>query len=161
MGIPQSGGGAAPTAVAGARSAPPKEPPVNINVVWGPPTWEALHTFAELTSDRATWKKLTQELVRSIPCPECKIHFHAWIQARPLPLTGGGMREWIAALHNAVNTRTKKDVWPIERVIETYSEGGDRAKLAARIRAVHVDVRTYVGASVAGRIERALQTMRL
>jgi hypothetical protein len=133
-------------------------PSVDINTVWGPPMWNGLHSFAELTSERLIWKKLTENLLRSIPCPDCKIHFGAWIQRHPL---SGNMREWVAVLHNAVNERTGKAPWAIEQVIETYSEGGDRVKLAARVRSVHKEIRNYVGAPVAGYMERVLQALRL
>jgi len=101
---------------------------------WGPKIWSILHNLAWL-SDRTdvlpVWKRVAQSLSQVMPCPLCRTHFANYMKNHPLFLTksttttkGTDIKLQIVgdiwALHNAVNIRNRKEVFPIELLNAMY-----------------------------------------
>jgi len=80
--------------------------------------WRVLHVLS-LLAPSAAWLNVPTALDGALPCPDCRSHFHEWVVAHPLT-AGTGPRDWVAALHNAVNTRLGRPTWTIEEVLATY-----------------------------------------
>lgn len=90
--------------------------------LWGPPTWNFLHTIA-LTypgkagvSDIQNMASMLHSLTAVIPCPRCREHYSLWVKNVNGHL--GGRDDLFNALnhfHNEVNTRTHKPTLTIEQ----------------------------------------------
>jgi len=97
------------------------------NQVWGPALWLLLHSSAErigTTSlkrlpheESRLWSHLLQSLRFSLPCPQCKRHYQAFLTMYPppsslsspsSPLQRDEMRVWLYRLHTEVNHRLEK-----------------------------------------------------
>ena len=104
-----------------ARPQAPAAPraPVVSTAVWGPPLWRVLHGLS-LVPD-VDWMALLGALDGSLPCAECAKHFHAWLIGHPF---AGDPVAYILALHNDVNSRTRKRAWTREQVIGAYGTLG-------------------------------------
>ncbi len=134
----------------------PPEVLANVNSVWGPPLWVALHSLAELTEDVAVWDQLLTAVEATMPCPECKSHFAAWRIAHPLTSTtdvngltvSESVRSWLLALHNDVNRRTGRPEWTVEQLEGVYRP--------ERVREVLGDVREYISSGFANALDRFL-----
>jgi hypothetical protein len=88
----------------------------------------------------AQWPRLLEALDGSLPCADCSRHFHAWLVAKPF---SGAAVDYILALHNDVNRRTRKPVWTRERVLATYGQPGLEG-----VRAAFAVVRPHLGERV-------------
>jgi hypothetical protein len=86
---------------------------------WGPFMWTVLHVLS-LRAPAAAWANIPTALDGALPCPDCRTHFHDWVVAQPLTAVGDGPRDWVAALHNSVNTRLGLAAWTIEQVLAEY-----------------------------------------
>lgn len=108
------------------------------NVAWGPLFWRLLHGLAELAGKQAfstlqndecrIWAHLLTSLCATLPCDDCRTHCGEWLKTHPVaPLAtipysevGTFLRTWLWSLHNAVNERTHKAVFPYEQLATTY-----------------------------------------
>lgn len=81
--------------------------------------WRVLHVLS-LLAPAAAWAGVPQALDGALPCPECRTHFHDWVVAQPLTASGDGPRDWVAALHNDVNTRLGRPTWTMAEVLTAY-----------------------------------------
>lgn len=106
---------------------------------WGPKFWNILHTFAEHTgkfqdivrkNDEANyWKQLLKYQSLVMPCNTCRTHFTSAFRSMNFSeftnLSGAERKAWIRSwlwnLHNQINTRNEKSVFPYEKLSETYS----------------------------------------
>ena len=77
-----------------------KEKGVDGAEVWGRPLWAELHAAESLPSDFA----------QRIPCPECQAHFLSYVAAHPPPV--GAFHQYTVDLHNEINARLGKPIWP-------------------------------------------------
>ena len=82
--------------------------------------WRILHVLS-LRAPAAAWANVPTALDGALPCPECRIHFHEWVRTHPLTAGGDGPRDWVAALHNAVNERLARPTWTIDEVLAVYA----------------------------------------
>lgn len=64
---------------------------------------------------------LLDALDGSLPCADCARHFHAWLIGHPF---AGDPVDYMLALHNDVNRRTRKRVWTRDQVIGAYGPLG-------------------------------------
>ena len=110
------------------------------NEDWGPNLWLILHTLAERAGkqphiggqedEKRAWPLFMKTLGAIIPCPYCKEHFLLWLAAHRfnLPSEYGAFHlyitMWFYALHEDVNRRTEKPSFPIEKLSDTYRNGG-------------------------------------
>lgn len=90
---------------------------------WGPPAWFTLHMFAHTAplqlqpSERDEIKSLLRSFGRHLPCPTCRVHFCAYLDAH---MTDECMstREGIVALlndcHNEVNRRKGRRTYDLQ-----------------------------------------------
>jgi hypothetical protein len=135
----------------------PPEVLANVNSVWGPPLWIALHSLAEITEDVVVWEQLLAAVEATMPCPECKGHFAAWRIAHPLTsvvdvnglTVSESVRSWLLALHNDVNRRTGKPEWTVEQL-------GAGIYRPERVRDVLGDIREYISSGFADALDRFL-----
>jgi aspartate aminotransferase-like enzyme len=82
--------------------------------------WRVLHVLS-LLAPAAAWANLPIALDGALPCPECRTHFHEWVVAQPLDVSvATGPRDWVAALHNDVNTRLSRPTWTMTEVLAAY-----------------------------------------
>jgi len=102
--------------------------------IWGPELWRILHSAVERIGTK-TLKRIPQEesriwigLLRSLqftlPCPQCKKHYTAYLSAYPiLSFTREYLRSWLYELHCAVNQQSQKEyTMTIEQVEQFYSQ---------------------------------------
>lgn len=89
---------------------------------WGPPLWKLLHGIAEALGNQSVPMLATDEaheivfLLRDVekimPCQLCRAHYREWRKDHPLeeidklrgPMLKTGVRTWLYALHENVNT---------------------------------------------------------
>lgn len=92
--------------------------------VWGPSLWKILHTAAEATEPNAAAAPLLEKTIRALdgalPCPDCRKHYHTWLQTHPV---SGDLRTWLLDLHNDVNVRTGKVPWTVDDLAAAYGSG--------------------------------------
>lgn len=110
-------GGVAPTYTQTRTTTVPLD--VIDTAVWGPSMWRVLHILS-LLAPATAWAKVPVALDGALPCPECRTHFHEWVVAHPLTASGDGPRDWVAALHNAVNDRLSRPSWTMDEVLAAY-----------------------------------------
>jgi hypothetical protein len=134
----------------------------NVNSVWGPPLWRALHSLAEITEDVAVWEGLLEKVHSTMPCPECATHFGEWIRTHPLCVSveegltvSESVRIWLLTLHNDVNRRTGKPEWTVEQLTAASS-----AAAVDSVLSVLGDIRTYISVELGDAIESFL-TVRI
>lgn len=85
---------------------------------WGPALWRLLHSSAERIGTKILhrlpheesrlWSQFLQSLRFSLPCPHCRGHYQAFLEANPLPLASfrrEDIRVWLYRLHIAVQER--------------------------------------------------------
>lgn len=115
--------------------------------IWGPLMWRFLHTAAEnsicATTRKSVWDALLTAMRTGLPCPDCREHYGAWLDANPFVIAAGEsnlhvvIQRWVAALHNAVNVRRGLPEWSAGQVTEMYAPGGvDGAREALAAAAV-------------------------
>jgi len=102
--------------------------------IWGPPLWTILHSAAERIGTKAfkripqeesrIWTGLLRTLQFTLPCPQCKKHYTAYVSTHPiLSFTKEYLRQWLFKLHSAVNQQTHKETtMTIEHVEELYRQ---------------------------------------
>jgi hypothetical protein len=126
--------------------APPPELPIVDPALWGPHLWRFLHIAAENTvprmSRRRYWEALLTAMRTGLPCPECTEHYVAWHTGHPFAVDRRvgltvAARDWVRALHNAVNVRRGVAEWTPEAVTAAYggATGGGRAGARAALDA--------------------------
>jgi hypothetical protein len=135
----------------------------NVNGVWGPPLWRALHSLAEVTEDVVVWEGLLEKVHATMPCPECARHFGEWRREHPLRLTGEeegegltvseSVRIWLLTLHNDVNRRTGKPEWTVEQLAASMVS---EVTAADSVRSVLGDVRSYISVELGDMIDAIL-----
>lgn len=61
------------------------------------------------------------------PCKECSSHFTEVLKANPIPknLTRDGATLYTCQIHNVVNVRLNKEVFPCENAAEFWGGKGD------------------------------------
>lgn len=75
--------------------------------VWGPKTWQRLHSQALVLDSPEDRKHLIRNLV--IPCGECKTHWKEVLKEYPPILSGiSTFFAWSVNVHNAVNRKLEK-----------------------------------------------------
>lgn len=124
--------------------------------IWGPHMWRFLHIAAEGCtpghSRAGVWQTLLDAMRTGLPCPDCRAHYNAWLNAYPLHVTlrtglSRPVRAWILELHNAVNLRRGVPVWTADQVTATFGPVGSGRKEAAR-EALAAAAAAGVGAGV-------------
>ena len=104
------------------------------NVEWGPIVWRILHGLAEHTgrayskdTEIRAWQKLFRLTAQILPCDKCNEHMAEFIIRRPLTyftVTSNlrtTIRTWLWDLHNEVNVRNQKPIYPFENLSEYSS----------------------------------------
>ena len=83
--------------------------------VWGPITWELLHTFTYkinenyFINNRKTVLMIIYNILASLPCPECSEHSINIYRLNVKKIVNKKtFIEFIFLLHNSVNTKLKK-----------------------------------------------------
>lgn len=100
--------------------------------IWGPSVWRILHAAAErLPATAAALTTAIRALDGALPCPDCRKHYHAWLQAHPVD---GDLRIWLLDLHNDVNVRTGKEPWTVDDLTATYGGSVDVAAALATLK---------------------------
>lgn len=99
---------------------------------WGPSAWRFLHsiTFAYPECPEAAQKKdMTQFLVALagvLPCTFCRKHYTTWLAEHPLSDVVNNwqnLSHWMVNLHNNVNKRHGKPVYPYKSAVAIYRQG--------------------------------------
>jgi len=80
-------------------------------LVWGPLLWGVLHNLAALVTDISKWTPLLELLSTTIPCDICRTHYTQYYNAHPVTVD---ISLWLFSLHNDVNHRIGKPLFPIE-----------------------------------------------
>ena len=106
-------------ATAAAAAATPTTDTTGVNTsLWGPSLWRALHT-ASLIASAAAMAAIAKALTNSLPCPECRRHYQAWLAGHPVEGVSD-MVSWFLDLHNDINRRNGAAVWTRDAVQNTY-----------------------------------------
>jgi hypothetical protein len=143
-----------PTVVAAAAET--VEVPTVDTEIWGPHMWRFLHIAAEGCMPchvrDGVWHTLLAAMRTGLPCPDCRAHYNAWLDAYPLQVTiqtglAGPVRAWVLELHNAVNVRRGVPIWTAAEVTATFGPIGAGRKAAAR-EALAAAAAAGVGAGV-------------
>lgn len=98
------------------------------NAIWGPALWMILHNVCEQIGSQQLkklpqeesriWLGLLQSLRYSLPCPQCKKHYTAFLNQSPIRSVKD-IRRWLFTLHNQVNQRLGKASY-LEEELEIY-----------------------------------------
>jgi hypothetical protein len=102
--------------------------------IWGPSVWRILHVAAERGVSAPLLLSAIRALDGALPCPECREHYHAWLDYTPPPGTTEEIRRWLLDLHNDVNVRTNKGVWTETDLARTYGGSPDVTGALATLR---------------------------
>ena len=103
--------------------------------------WRFLHIAAQgcmpVHRRAGVWQTLLAAMRTGLPCPECRAHYTAWLDAYPLQVTretglAPPVRAWILELHNAVNVRRGVPIWTADQVTTTFGPTGEGRREAAR-----------------------------
>jgi len=90
--------------------------------VWGPPTWRFLHCLAEQIQEDQ-FNRIGPQLYatimaicKNLPCPDCSAHATNFFNKikKDSVTSKNALRTVLFTLHNQVNARKKKPVYPIE-----------------------------------------------
>ena len=113
------------------------EPDYPGTALWGPLLWCMLHGLAEragtctspmfLDDERRYWSHLFKETGEIIPCPTCKSHYIDYLRDHPVTVIKtlphserkAWITKWFWELHNNVNARLGKSIFPQEG-LSTY-----------------------------------------
>ena len=107
---------------------------------WGPSAWNTLHAFAHTSplaftdEDRTDWEVFLYAFARRLPCPRCREHFEAHLDAHLHACSLSGRQDLVVFLHeahNAVSARLGKRTWTLNAHMWAYS----RRRAAAEARA--------------------------
>jgi Erv1 / Alr family len=122
--------------------------------VFGPPLWFSLHTMASKypenpsTLKRTSCVQFLRSLPELLPCEDCGDHFRIFMQSADLDDACGsraGLSRLMCHAHNGVNSRTGKEAFPCEGVIERYATSALCAS-SGEEGSKRPDVDTLVGA---------------
>jgi hypothetical protein len=110
------------------------------NLEWGPAFWGILHSLAHRAGkvgastvlqadERKHWGDIFVKLSDTLPCDECRAHYRLWLSGQDLgrwksgPYEGFGddLRQTWWGLHNEVNARLGKPIFPLENLQATYA----------------------------------------
>ena len=103
------------------------------NHLWGPALWKLLHSSVERIHSKALyklpqeetriWSQLLYSLRFSLPCPQCKRHYQAFLgENPPSSYSKEDVRLWFYRLHEAVNQLLEKShSLTLTEVEEQYS----------------------------------------
>ena len=115
-----------------------KNPPINVpdNLEWGPVFWRLLHGLAEragtvgmerLRPDEVrAWKNVLTTLDKALPCEHCRGHLKSYIASHPVvipedyPQVREYIRSWLFELHDDVNRRLGKPLFPYNTIDLVY-----------------------------------------
>lgn len=104
-------------------------PPGSSPGVWGPRGWRWLHLAAiaypdsPTPADRLAAHGALWAFLQTIPCPECRVHAHAYARADPPDLSGAaGYQAWAWRFHNAVRRRLGKPPLDWAGYVAVYAE---------------------------------------
>jgi len=94
--------------------------------IWGPPTWEFMHTMVENVSEE-TFQQECDNIIAiivgictNLPCPICADHAREYIVRVGPVRSRAGLREWLWRFHNGVRERTG-GVWVGMEVLKRYA----------------------------------------
>lgn len=94
--------------------------------MWGPLYWEFLHAFSIMYPkkptdlDKKNAKKLIESFSDIIPCSSCKDHFIE--KAKSISFESRKqMFEDLVEIHNSVNKRLNKKIFPLEKAYKKYN----------------------------------------
>jgi FAD-linked sulfhydryl oxidase len=101
-------------------------------LIWGPPTWEMIHTFAAgypnipTSNDKINVQYFYKYFSQILPCKNCKIHFQKLLDKYPLNdkilKNSQSLLKWTVDIHNKVNMRLGKPIYPFAMVQEKYKK---------------------------------------
>ena len=103
------------------------------NVEWGPLVWTILHGFAQSPNvgifpgdELREWSRLIKLTADMLPCDKCREHLTDFMRRRPIALFSQSpqlkhtVRSWLWDLHNEVNVKNDKPIYPFEE-LSVYS----------------------------------------
>lgn len=114
--------------------------------IWGPKLWRMLHLLADV-SDRKDvgllWHNVMRTTADVLPCASCKKHLQTYLRTHvfmkvkhPNLVTGEQIRTQIVTelhtLHNDVNHRLGKPIFPYESMATIYSGTREMKLLEAK-----------------------------
>ena len=80
--------------------------------VWGPHVWSALHVMSAASDAPQAVRRILENLREALPCPECRVHYAAYLDARPPTFeTTAEAAQYVFDFHNAVNSRLGKPLF--------------------------------------------------
>jgi hypothetical protein len=88
---------------------------------WGPALWTVLHVCSVACEDYEAFSALLLNLQRSLPCPECREHYTAYLANHP-PIfqTKEECARFVFDLHNSVNARLHKPFFSPAAFFQKY-----------------------------------------
>lgn len=96
---------------------------------WGPAFWKSLHSVASQVSknpseaERAGLVAFFESLRYALPCNMCKHDYHTILARHPVyPHTASkeALSEWVWRLHNTVNQKLDKNLFPFAIITALY-----------------------------------------
>lgn len=130
------------------------------NAIWGPALWMILHSACERINSKneesRIWIGLLQSLRYSLPCPQCKRHYTAYMKGVPFGLiTKENIRRWLYLLHEQVNGRTDKPSFSPNQ-LEQYEQPFHFTKYYAIVQH-HMLMSVRQGVSAHSDVQRTLR----
>ena len=102
--------------------------------IWGPKVWKMLHLFADVSDRRDVallWANVMKTTSEVLPCAICRKHLQGYLKThtfmkirQPNLIEGQQVRQQIMSelhlIHNVVNHRLGKPIFPFESLKTTY-----------------------------------------
>lgn len=94
---------------------------------WGPGLWKYLHALPKYSESVDSLKATLHNL--DLPCPECRSHYKEYITERPINIiqTRDAGQRWIFDLHNSVNKRLGKPLYPYKSCLSDCEKIGEHS----------------------------------
>lgn len=114
--------------------------------IWGPKVWRMLHLFADVSDRRDVallWHTVMKSTADVLPCAICRKHLQGYLRThsfmkikQPNLITGLEVKKQIMSelhlIHNVVNHRIGKPIFPFESLQTTYTGNRTEKLLEAK-----------------------------
>lgn len=136
------------------------------STIWGPALWNILHHSVERiglplnklpNEESRIWLNLLNSLRFSLPCPQCKKHYTAYLLSHPIvSFKKDTIRQWLYNIHSNVNTILNKSNDITLEQLEIYRQPFEFTKYY-NIIITHMKQSLQIGWSILIDVQRTIR----